>query len=234
MEKPDIPETTIELLRVAVTKSNQYSNIVARNYSVIACLTMGEKLLEISQVDSRSQRTGDLMRVFGIRQAPASFLVLAAGCLRGVHDRISQMMRRANTTDIPITTDFDGHAISALGLCLSDIMWTEKQPGLPSGPSPDVGMDRYAKQTVASIRALFTQHYLGNILQYYFEKAGLRRDPQLRAAIPANEESILRDEHARVIAHACVQTQQARHDRTGDVFDFVDVLTHILFEITRI
>jgi hypothetical protein len=233
MEALKIEDTTVELLRVAVLKSNKYDAGLAKNYSVMVSLTYLERLTEICVILTKTERSGELTKLFDLSATPKNFLVLAAGCLRGVQEVINKMIKQPKPTSFHLVTDYDGHAVSALGLCFSDSMWPGKAPGDALGPPLDECLTNYRAWTREQLWELFTKHYLGNILQYYFEKAGLRRDASLRAAIPVEFEEELRETDAGKIAQHCIATLESGAAVGKSAFDYIDVLSGVLQDVVE-
>jgi hypothetical protein len=172
-----IAEPSLLLLRFAIEKDNIFRKSIVRNYAVIACLSYAERLHEISQAPE-NERLDRLSKLLKSDQIPVNFLVLVTASLRTISNRINEMIRSKNTTDIPLTTDFDSHALKAFGLAFSEIMWLPKEKSDFSGPLLKICLSRLQLLSLQELWSLFTKHYFGNILQHYFDE---ETEPQLRS-----------------------------------------------------
>ena len=228
MKRLDLPETSIELLKTAILKDNAYQSALARNYAVVACLAFSDRLLEICQTEPQPKRDQLLLEIVKIDALPANFLILTATCLRRIHDRINELIRKQNNTTIPVVTDFDGYAIRALGLTFSDIMWPDKPGNDFTGPPVAECIGNFGKSNREFIWMKFTQHYIGNILQHYFEKSGVRRDTELRDLIPKDEEERIREADAYQIADFCSGQFKSKKLLHPTPFDYMDTLSDAL------
>jgi hypothetical protein len=228
-----IADTTMELLRLAVQKDNFFQRSIVRNYAVIACLNFAQRLQEIS-ILNKPDRDIQLMSLLKCEDAPINFIILTGASLRRITNRINEMIRQKNTTDIPLVTDFDAHALKALGLTLSEVIWLPVQKDDFSGPSLENCFDRLREKSLEELWRLFTKHYMGNILQHYFDQAGLRKDPELRYAIPADEEYQLRERDASAIAELSIEQLRNKKKEEPNLFDYIDIVAGTLQHLIKL
>jgi hypothetical protein len=227
-----IPDTSMELLRLAVQKDNRFQSAVARNYAVIACLNVAQRLHEISVQDNKEQPAA-LMNLLKAEKVPANFIIFTGAVLRRITDRINEMMRQNNISTIPLVTDYDAHALKALGLTLSEVCWDKEGKDNFSGPTLDICFQRIAGNSLEQLWTAFTKHYIGNILQYYFDQADLRKDLELRHAIPADEEHQLRERDASSIAAIVMDEIHKTKKQADDVFDFAESMSATLQQLSN-
>src|SRR5205823_1324397 len=89
------------------------------------------------------------------------------------------------------------HALQALALALADAVWTDRKGDDLHGPPIDSCWITLSKTRpcVLALRTIY--HYIGNILQHFFDAARIRE--QLRG-LPDDTEADLRRRDARLIA----------------------------------
>ena len=216
----DLPEGTNELLKVA--KKNDRQNAMANNYALLACYTFSERILEISNIEI--DRDAKLLELLNSDKKPGNFLEFTAACLKRISERINDMIKEKKQGKIPIVTDFDGYALTALGLTLSELIWFEKDSDL-KGPDLETCFKRIKILDKQVLYKHITKHYIGNIFQHYFEKAGIRR---VIKDLPEDEEVLLRQQDALLVADSCFEILKESNKDKFDAFDFIESLDQVI------
>jgi len=221
MNEINLPDGTLELLRVA--SKNDKRKALANNYALLACYSFSERIYEISKLSS--ERDFKLKSFLKIDKLPNNFLEFTAICLRRISDRINEMLRDKPESKIPVVSDFDGYALTALGLAYSELIWDNKKETNLEGPSIEVCLAKIKELNKDDFYREITKHYVGNIFQHYFEKAGIRREI---AELPEDEEILLRQEDALLVADYCFDELNNQKKTDYNAFDFIESLEEIV------
>lgn len=169
-----------------------------------------------------------LYHLLGQKELPASFFGFCAALANVIDLRVAD-----SAGDLPqgrsLATDFDHSVLLALGQALTDAV---REPGEQSpelGPRIEVALPRLALTSAHNLQRLLVQHYVGNILQDYFDRCRLRlRIPEL----PPDTELKLRTEDA----HAIADTLFAHLPRAGAGVEperVQESLRNLLAELSR-
>jgi len=223
----NLPPGTRSIL--TVTLDNDENGAFSHSYAILACVTMSNKLIEISK--AASNQDTKLLELLDVKEIPETFLTLTASLLKKIHNTINDLIRKAGSTgSLPLVSDYDKYVLSALGLSLSELLWTEKNTSEFSGPPTRECMRRLSQLDQTALLRTFTKHLVGNIIQHYFEKADVRRSvPDL----PADEEERIREQDAVLISNYCIDLVLSTKGPSFNVFDYMDSFKKTLTTATQ-
>jgi hypothetical protein len=132
----------------------------------------------------RARKPNRILNWLGAEAPPDNLFMFCGWLSLQTHLEICQVAR--SSRDPPESpTGFDHSVYLAVGQCLSDIL------GMAGGVGPSFGHvgAKLAASTPASLQRSFLKHYLGNVMQDYFEAADIRRQHR---KLPASTEADLR------------------------------------------
>lgn len=140
-------------------------------------------------------------------EPPRDFLELAAALLRRVESRLDERQRlRSRQRERLFSRDFDEPVLQGFAQALAALVWPERDGRDFDGPSLSVCRRRLAGLTPAALWQAVLQHYLANVLQYYFSAAQVRREVR---GLDPEIESDLRELDARRIAEYTLELAAA-------------------------
>ncbi len=172
------------LLRVALENDPQC--VIAKN----ATLTIGIDLAIRYFWQKPPKSASSLLENLGERGRAASFLELVSAFLCSVRAAVLEgSMCQGQSDEISYATDFDWHVLHAFSLTFADMAWPLRSGQDFDGPSATTTIDTLQRSSKSSFFMLLAQNYIGDILQDYFARAGVRR--QYRN-LPEDREANLR------------------------------------------
>lgn len=201
-ELPQLSPGAAGLLHIA--RRNDRNGTLIRGATLRQALGLIDRLFwEENKSDDEIQR--DLLQA----SPPSTFLEFTAIVLNRIRKLTEEAFRSGNEDpDVVYATDFDRHVLHAMALTFADLAWVERSGDEFDGPTSKVTMQRLRAAGREQFYETYVRNYIGNVLQDYFARAGIRRNQK---GIPADREVKLRDEDARQF----VAIMRARAEKLG-------------------
>lgn len=187
---PPISLGARQLLRIANNKISE--GVLALNRALELCLRLAAQLPRLCKPEHRQELT----EILGQERLPETFFGFCACLINAIDARVSgpaEDFSAAQRAPIEITHS----AFLALGQALGEAARKPDETQSPLGPTFGAALQRLSNESPEKLQRLVLLHYLGNVLQDFFDSCQVRLQvPEL----PWTAEADLRQEDARVIA----------------------------------
>lgn len=146
-----------------------------------------------------------LVKLTGQSELPGNFLSFAASLSNAIDLKLQTRMvdnKSASARAWASTSDFDHSVFLALGQALANAAWPHSEKRDVRAPGIARVLQRLAECSARDLQIALVQHYLGNVLQDYFDRA------QVRIAVrdlPDDVELEIRRDDCRVVAELAYQ-----------------------------
>ena len=171
---------------LSIAKANDTHGALARNSALWIAL---EGVVDLRRVVVSSHSLSTFTDERSADRMPECFLELVTFVLIELRRRQASLSSRSDL-GLVFISDFDIYAFQAVGNALADTCWPERTGEDFSGPEWKRCKARLSEITDEALGWRVVQHYLGGILQSYFDQAEVRR--QVRD-LPAETERELRE-----------------------------------------
>lgn len=213
-----ISEGARELLRIA--RTNDRHGALANNQLFLIALETGGELLAASLL----REPGGIARLVESVAPPRNFLELSAFALQAMRKRQDRIYTRGGAPGTPVLSDFDRFVLQAFLESLADLAWPSRDAGDFDGPPLETCTASLAAADPLVFISRFVQHYMADILQYYFAEARIRESiPDLAPETETN----LREVDARVVSDHVLAALRNGGD-TAEPADILAALRHSL------
>ncbi len=186
---PPISLGARQLLRIANNKISD--GVLALNRALELCLRLAAQLPRLCKPEHRQE----LCDILGQERLPETLFGFCAFVINAIDTQVSRPAEdfsAAQRAPIEIT-----HSVFlALGQALAEATRKPDETQSPLGPTIGAALQRLSNESPEKLQRLVTLHYLGNVLQDFFDSCQVRiQVPEL----PWTAEEELRQEDARVI-----------------------------------
>lgn len=187
---PPISLGARQLLRIANNKISD--GVLALNRALERCLQLAAQLPRLCKPEQRQE----LCDILGQEKLPETFFGFCACVINAIDAQVSRPAEdfsAGQRAPIEITHS----AFLALGQALGEATRKLDETQSPLGPTLGAALQRLSNESPEKLQRLVVLHYLGNVLQDFFDSCQVRiQVPDL----PWTAEAELRQEDARVIA----------------------------------
>lgn len=185
--------TELGLTLLAIARKKDRHRALAASAALVGVLDLGRQLLWASE----SARHTTWKDVLGSDAEPEDFVSLVATLLQRAQNQLDHRDRRASRSEGKLLVrDYDPFIYHGFSQALADLLWSERAVRDFDGPSFAVCKERLTGLEVDELWRRTIQHYLANVLQYYFAAASSGDKNRIDPAL----ESILRDSDADNVA----------------------------------
>jgi hypothetical protein len=151
-----------------------------------------------------------LAELTGQSETPRNFLSFAASVANEIDLKLqARVPGKESSSDLAwaSTSDFDHSVFLALGQALADAVWPQSAERDLHAPGIEKVLKRLVDYSERDVQVALIQHYLGNVLHDYFDRA------QVRVAVrdlPDDVELEIRRDDCRAIAYLAYQIAESQ------------------------